>query len=154
MTSRAAKFAAAFAGLLAAHNIADYWVQHGADACDKQKPGTEGRRACVRHVATYTITTGLTVTVLDVALNLGLSSRGIAAGQAVSAVTHYLVDRGAPLRRIAAHTGSTDFIERITVVRKPGANPADVGPGTGAYALDQSWHIGWLAVAALATAIL
>jgi hypothetical protein len=26
--------------------------------------------------------------------------------------------------------------------------------GTGAYAIDQSWHIAWLAVAALATALL
>ena len=154
MTSRAARFAAVFAGLYAAHHIADHWVQHGADACDKQQPGRAGRAACGRHVTTYTITTGLTVTVLDAALNLGLSNRGIAAGQLISAVTHYVVDRGTPLRRIAAHAGSTDFIERVTVVRKPGDEPAVVGPGTGAYSLDQSWHTGWLAVAALATAIL
>jgi hypothetical protein len=154
VTSRAAKFAAVFAGLLAAHNIADYWVQHGGDACDKQKPGRVGQLACARHVTTYTITTGLTVTALDVALNLDLSGRGIAAGQLVSAVTHYVVDRGAPLRCIAAHTGSIDFIERVTVVRKSGQEAADVGPGTGAYSLDQSWHIGWLAVAALVTAVI
>lgn len=154
MTSLAAKFAAVFAGLYAAHHVADHWVQHGADAGNKQKPGRDGQAACARHVTTYTITTSFAVTALDAALQLGLSGRGIIAGQLVSAVTHYTVDRGAPLRRIAAHTGSADFIERVTVVRKPAEAPAYVGPGTGAYALDQSWHIGWLAVAALVTVVI
>lgn len=152
MTSRAAKFAAVAAVLYAAHQIGDHPVQNGGDSQHKQEPGLDGRRACRRHVATYTITTGLAVGVANAALGLNLTWPGIVAGQAISAFTHYPVDRGAPLRRMAARIGKLDFIEGITVVRQPGFPADDRGPGTGSYALDQAWHIGWLAVAALVTA--
>lgn len=154
MTSPAARFAAVFAVLYAAHEVGDQWVQYHEDAAHKQDQTAAGQHACARHVATYTTTTALAVGVANATLRLGLTWRGLIVGQAVSAATHYIVDRGLPLRRIASKIDKGGYIDKITVVRQPGAEMSAVGPGTGAYALDQSWHIGWLAVAALATAIL
>lgn len=142
MTSRAARFAATFAGLYAAHMVADHWVQTDQQACTKGKPGWDGRLACAQHVATYTAVAMLTAVGLNRALKLGLGWRGIAAGQAISAVTHYWADRRVPLERLADVTGHGDFYRRGEHL------------GRGSYALDQSWHIGCLAVAALVTAVL
>jgi hypothetical protein len=67
-------------------------------------------------------------------------------GLAVSALTHYVADRRAPLRGLAQSVGRSGFY-RLGAPR-PGHddNPS---LGTGAYALDQSFHYLWLFVAAL-----
>jgi hypothetical protein len=79
-------------------------------------------------------------------LRLGVSPRAAAAGLAVSALTHYMADRqGGHWRderprgvvRLAAITGHAGWLAR--------------DPGAG-YLLDQSWHKGWIAVAAAVTA--
>ena len=142
MTSRAARFAAVFAGLYAAHMIADHWIQSDHQAGHKSKPGRDGALACTQHVATYTATTTAVTASLNRALQLDAGWRGILAGQIISAATHYWADRRYTLEALADATGKGDFYRRGT----------DLGKGS--YALDQSWHIGWLAVAALATAIL
>jgi hypothetical protein len=142
MTSRAARFAAVFAGLYAAHQVADHWVQTDRQACTKGKPGWDGKLACAGHVASYTAVSSVTAVGLDRTLQLGLGWRGITAGQTISAVTHYWADRRAPLEQLADRCGKGDFYRR-------GENL-----GRGSYALDQSWHIGCLAVAALVTAVL
>lgn len=142
MTSRAARFAATFAGLYAAHMVADHWVQTDSQACAKGKPGKDGAIACAQHIASYTATTTAVTVGLNQALRLNAGWRGILAGQAISAATHYWADRRYTLEALADATGKGDFYRRGT----------DLGKGS--YAPDQSWHIGWLAVAALATAIL
>jgi hypothetical protein len=145
-TPAAATFAALFAALYAAHTVADHWVQtqHQADA--KGRPGWPGRLACLAHVTTYSLTALAAVALVAWRLGLDLAPGHLAAGLTVSAVTHYLADRRTPLRRLAELTGSGRFYALGTP--RPGRddNPSI---GTGAYALDQSWHIGWLLVAAL-----
>jgi hypothetical protein len=56
---------------------------------------------------------------------------------AASAFSHYLANRRAPLAWIAERAGSGLFY------RLSGAGM------NGAYLLDQSWHVGWLFIAAL-----
>jgi hypothetical protein len=69
---------------------------------------------------------------------------------AVSAISHYVADRRTPLRRLAGlldrPTGKPAFWS--LGLPRPGR---DDNPtlGTGAYALDQSWHVGWLLVATM-----
>jgi hypothetical protein len=143
MGSTAARFAATSAVLTASHEVADYWVQRDADAVAKGSPGWEGRAACARHVASYTMTQAVALYAADRALGLGLGWRRAAAGLAVSAATHYVADRsgdrwqeeGASTRlvRLARWKGSAGWLER-----DPGAGPL----------LDQAWHKGWVAVAA------
>lgn len=132
----AAVLAAVSAAYTAGHWAGDYWVQHEWQAVGKAAPGWPGRRACATHVATYTATLALAWWWLA----LPLSPAWIAAGLAVSAVTHYAADRRRPLRWLAARVGKLAH--------------HDLGEGlaTGAACLDQAWHWWWLFAAALITA--
>ncbi|MFI6653226.1 hypothetical protein ACIBI8_37255 [Streptomyces sp. NPDC050529] len=141
--STAARFAATYAVLTAAHEVGDYWVQRDAEAVAKGGHGVEGRAACARHVASYAATQAAALLVSDRVLRLGLDWRRAAAGLAVSAVTHYVADRSGGrwredgpstrLVRFARNTGHEGWL-----ARDPGAGPL----------LDQAWHKGWIAVAA------
>ena len=138
----AVRFAAAYAVLAASHEVADHWVQRDKEACTKGKPGPEGAKACAVHVATYTATQGLALLAADRLLGFGLRPGRAAAGLTVSAITHYIADRqGGHWRddhprgivQLAAATGHRGWLRR--------------DPGAG-YLLDQSWHKGWIAIAA------
>lgn len=144
-------FAGIGVGLLIAHTVADHWVQNGQDATAKGQRTNAGRKACARHVASYTAVTALTVAALWGVFGLDITWLGFAAGQLVSAVTHYWADRRFTLARLAGVLGKTEF--HALGAPRPGRddNPS---LGTGAYALDQSWHWAWLGVAAFLTAVL
>lgn len=149
--SDAGTFATVGLGLLVAHQVADHWVQTGWQAATKGQRGIAGRLACAAHVVSYTAVTACTVLALRWAFDLDITWLGFAAGQLVSAVTHYWADRRFTLARLAALTGRTPFF----VLGAPRAGRDDnPSLGTGAYALDQSWHWGWLGVAAFLTAVI
>jgi len=86
-------------------------------------------------------------------LGLRLSVWGLVVGLGVDAVTHGWADRRSTLAWLAKVTGKTEFYSLgtgthpahpVTAMGKPAAHL-----GTGAYALDQSFHHLWLLVAAL-----
>ena len=142
MTNRAAQFAAAYAALTASHEVADHWIQVDRDAVAKGGQGSAGRVACARHVASYTATQAAALYGVQRATGMRLSWKRAALGLAVSAVTHYVADRqGGHWRdenprgvvRLAASTGHAGWLQR--------------DPNAG-YLMDQSWHKGWIAVAA------
>jgi hypothetical protein len=145
----ASTFAAVFAALFVAHQVADHWVQTDHQARTKGAPGWPGRLACATHVATYTLTALAALAALALALGLPLDPGKVAAGLAVSAVTHYIADRRTPLAALAALVRLTGFM----ALGKPRPGHDD-NPcmGTGAYALDQSLHYLFLFVAALVIA--
>lgn len=134
MTDTAAIFAATLVTLLAAHSVADHWVQTDGQATTKGKPGMVGYLADFRHVATYTAT--LTGALLLMGWKCGIDYEPVpfVIGMAVTAVTHYWADRRVHLRALAVRIGKRGWVEN-----DPGAM----------YQLDQSWHIGWLLVTAL-----
>ena len=138
-TEAAATFAAVLGTYLVAHQGADYWVQTSHQAAHKGSPGWAGRWACAKHVATYTAT--LAVPQAGVAWWQGQAQRPrrVAAGLAVSAVTHYWADRRTTLARLAERFGLGGFYR------------AGTGLASGAAHLDQAWHWVWLGVAALVT---
>jgi putative flippase GtrA len=146
----AVTFAATLPALLVAHNVADHWVQTSYQGRAKGQRSHEGRMACLKHVGTYTVVTALTVALLWVAFGLPISPAGFVLGQVVSAVTHYWADRRFTLARLAVLIGADDFYQLGAPREGRDDNPS---LGTGSYALDQSWHWGWLAVAALLTAV-
>jgi hypothetical protein len=92
-TVAAATFAASAVALYAAHHAGDYWVQTDHDAAGKGGPGWAGRLACLRHVATYTLTQAVFLILTAAALDLHLAAWGVAPALLVSAGTHYLADR-------------------------------------------------------------
>ena len=138
MTGSTAIFAAVFAGLYVAHQVGDHWVQVDCQASRKAEKSWTGRLACASHVATYTLAAVVTLVTMNAALDdFNLSLWHTVAGLIVSAVTHYIADRRSPLAWLAKVTGHKTF---ITV---------NSGGISGPYLQDQSWHIGWLGVAAL-----
>jgi hypothetical protein len=143
-------FAVVLPGLLVAHSVADHWVQSSPQAAMKGTPGWPGRLACARHVASYTAVTAGVVLALVVVLDLGVNPWWVAAGQLVSAASHYWADRRTTLRRLAGRAGKAGFYTLGAPRPDRDDNPC---LGTGAYALDLSWHHGWLLVAALLTTV-
>ncbi|MGW2679320.1 transcriptional regulator [Streptomyces sp. NPDC001436] len=149
----AATFAAVFAALYVAHGVGDHWVQTSRQSADKGKPGRTGRLADTRHVVTLTVTKLVVLLSVTLLLDLRLSLAGLVAGLGVDAVTHWWADRRSTLARLAKACGLTDFynlgtgahpLHPVTSEGKPAAHL-----GTGAYALDQTFHHLWLLVAAL-----
>lgn len=180
----AVTFAVVAVGMLITHQVADHWVQTTAQATRKGLPGWPGRLACARHVASYTAMTAVGVGVLWWALRLGIHPVGFLAGQVVSAGSHYWADRRFTLQRLADRVGLGEFYRlgqprrelqavtddgnhivelEWTRVDRPGWDPLEGGVdapwdnptlGTGAYAMDQSWHWAFLGAAAFLTAVI
>lgn len=149
MNASAVTFAVVLPALLVAHNVADHWMQTNHQAVTKGQRGHAGRSACAAHVASYTAVTAVVVGLLWLVFDLDVSLPGFVAGQLVSAVTHYWADRRVTLARLAELVGKSAFYALGAPRASRDDNPS---LGTGAYALDQSWHWLWLFVAALVTA--
>jgi hypothetical protein len=136
--SPAEAFSAVGVALYGVHAVADHWVQTHGQATRKGHRAPDGVRACLAHVATYTLVASLAVVLLWYLLGLPITPAGFIAGQVISAASHYWADRRFTLRALAARLGKAEYYE---------------APG-GAYQLDQSWHLGWLVVVALVTALI
>ncbi|GIH93918.1 DUF3307 domain-containing protein [Planobispora siamensis] len=146
MTTDLAAFAATFAALFAAHSVGDHWVQTHHQACAKAAPTTAGRIACLKHVATLALTKAAALAALALFTGLRVHPLALLGGLAVDAVSHYWADRRVTLAALATAIGKRGFYE--LGAPRPGRDDTS-HLGTGAYALDQSWHIGWLFIAAL-----
>lgn len=142
----AATFAAAFVALYVAHSVGDHWVQTSHQSAHKGRPGWAGRLAGARHVATLTATKVAVLLPVVWLLDLRLSVLGIVVGLGIDAVTHWWADRRTTLAWLAKVTGKGEFYRLGAPRAGMGDNPHI---GTGAYALDQSFHHLWLLVAAL-----
>lgn len=142
----AARFAAVYAALTAAHEVADHWVQIDVQAVAKGDRTAAGAVACAKHVVTYTATQALALAAVNRGTGARLSWKRCALALAVSAATHYAADRQGGhwgdeqprgVVRLAAATGHATWLQR--------------DPGAG-YLMDQAWHKGWIAIAALIAA--
>jgi len=127
-------YAAVLVTLLVAHTVADHWVQTDAQAVAKVAAGWAGRSACLRHVASYSVTLLVALAVINWRLGLGLDPVRVTVVLVANAVTHYWADRRTGLLALARRLGKGGWL--------------DADPSAG-YKLDQSWHVGWLLVAAL-----
>ncbi|GGZ85281.1 DUF3307 domain-containing protein [Streptomyces bluensis] len=142
----AAVFAAVFIALYVAHSVGDHWVQTSHQSAHKGRPGWVGRLADARHVATLTATKVAVLLPVALLLDLHLSALGTVAGLAIDAASHWWADRRTTLAWLAKVTGKGEFY-RLGAPRAGHDDNPHIG--TGAYALDQSFHHLWLLVAAL-----
>ncbi|MEV8419983.1 transcriptional regulator [Streptomyces niveus] len=149
----AATFAAVFVALYVGHSVGDHWVQSSCQAADKGKPGWTGRLADARHVLGLTLTKMILLLPVIFLLDLRVSALGLVLGFTVDAVTHWWADRRSTLAWLAKVTGKSEFYSLGTPAHPAAPATADGGYaptlGTGAYALDQSFHHVWLLVGAL-----
>ena len=147
MTAEPAVFAAVFATLYAAHELGDHWVQTHHQALTKGRPDTTGRQACLRHVASLTAvkTTALVLVALVCGIVFPFNGALVVLALGIDAVSHYWADRRHTLAALAVRLGKGDFVRLGDGFTAP--------TGTGAYALDQSWHIAWLLVTSLLAAL-
>lgn len=141
-----ADFAAVFAALYAAHQVADHWIQTQHQADHKGQAGWIGRWNCAKHVATYGATQLTALALMAAVTGWRPTALTLAAGMAVNLASHYIADRRTPLFRLAMATGSAKFWRLGAPRPDRDDNPS---LGTGAYALDQSWHVGFLFLSAL-----
>lgn len=158
MSTRTLRGIAIFGALLATfgemHPFCDLFVQSSKDATTKGRPGWQGRRACAHHVATYTATQYAAAEAVTRALGAPVPIGPMLAGQALTAISHYMIDRRTLFTKVIRSrlVGKTEFLDYAHVLR-PGANPGvrDVhghpvylndagGPGTAYMELDQAAH--------------
>ncbi|MFE9298933.1 transcriptional regulator [Streptomyces niveus] len=149
----AATFAAVFVALYVGHSVGDHWVQSSCQAADKGKPGWVGRLADARHILGLTLTKMILLLPVVLLLDLRVSALGLVLGFTVDAVTHWWADRRSTLAWLAKVTGKSEFYSLGTPAHPAAPATTDGGYaptlGTGAYALDQSFHHVWLLVGAL-----
>ncbi|WP_042283375.1 DUF3307 domain-containing protein [Nocardiopsis alba] len=105
MTSSA--FPTVLAAMTAAHHVGDYLLQNDHQA--QHKP--ESWAANQAHVASYHLAQLTAVGLASHVLGLRLSPVRLAAGMAVSWVTHSVIDRRWPVRWWMTRTGSAAFYE-------------------------------------------
>jgi hypothetical protein len=141
-----AAFAAVFAALYAAHHLADQWIQTHSQATRKGLPGWVGRLACARHVATMTAAKASFLAITAATTGLPLVLWHAALGLAIDAASHYWADRRSTLARLAAAISKAEYFSLGSP--RPGHDD-NVTTGTGAYHLDQAWHIAWVWAVAL-----
>jgi hypothetical protein len=156
MSEQVAVFAATFCALYAGHHVGDYWVQTDHQARHKGAQGAEGVIACLTHVGSYIVTQFVCLILMGLATGWDAADGWwTVLALAVSGTTHYAADRrehGLMFRVARLLPGKADFM-RLGVPRAGVEIPAypEDGPpafvgdnpslGTGAWALDQAWHI-------------
>jgi hypothetical protein len=152
MNDSATVLSVSFAALYAAHQVGDHWFQTPTQALTKGGSGWAARAACARHVAVLLAVKTAALLAAFVVTGLPIRPGWWAAGLGADAVSHYWADRRTTLRALAAAFGPGKAAFFDLGAPRPGRddNPS---LGTGAYALDQSWHIGWLFIGALLIAI-
>ncbi len=143
-------FSAGFAALFAAHQVGDHWVQSSCQAAAKGGDSWRARIACAKHVTSLTVTKLVFLTPIVLVLGMTVHPLAAATGLLVDALSHYWADRRTTLARLADRVGKGEFYQLGTPRPDHDDNPS---LGTGAYALDQSWHIAWLVAAALILSI-
>lgn len=136
-----------FVSLWAAHKLADYWLQDGLTAHRKGEPGRAGASFCVYHVLVLTATQAVFLAAPALLGLVTIETRWqLLGGLAVNAVSHYVLDRREPLRRLMDAVGKGEFY-RLGMPRE--GRDDNVCLGTGQHALDQSGHFVFAWIAAL-----
>lgn len=147
-----------FVGMFAAHQFADHWIQTHDEALGKGGPGLAGQLYCLAHVSTLTAYKFGTLLMVYGATGIWPPLWAVALVLVLDGATHYWADRAAfhagkegrkvTLELVADKMGKSAFWNLgKTGVDAEGRPAASLG--TGAYALDQSFHVFMILLAAI-----
>lgn len=140
-------FASTFCALYAAHVFGDHWYgQSHRQALGKGARTREGQLHCLGHVLKLAVHKGAALLLLEHVTGLWIAPWVILLALLVDGVSHYWADRRYTLQTLAELTGKGGFYKLGQP--RPGHDDAP-HLGTGAYAMDQSWHVAWLFITAL-----
>ncbi len=143
--------------LYTGHQIADHWLQTRDQAYGKGGDGWPARLAGLRHVAVHAAVKTLVLAATWATVGLHVAAWALAVGLAVDGASHYWADRSSTLLWLAGAMDKVGPFGKADFYRLGAPRPGrDDNPsmGTGAAALDQSWHMVWLFIAALLAAAL
>lgn len=129
-----------------AHLLADHPFQPSEWAANKGRPCGAGRTACTKHVAVVVAFQAAFVTILALATGLTPDPTAILSGLAFTAWSHYWMDRRFTAAGLYQTIGKSGFASLGTP--RPGRND-NPSLGTGAYRMDQDWHILWIMITSL-----
>lgn len=132
--------------LVAAHNLADHPLQSSAWAAAKGRCDHEGRLACAKHVLVVVVLQAVAVLGVVALTDTAVSPLAVACGLAFTAWSHYWFDRRFTAAGLYEAIGKTGFA-RLGTPRPDHDDAPHLG--TGAYRMDQDWHVLWLAISAL-----
>jgi hypothetical protein len=149
---RAGRIAAVYAALWAAHDLGDHVVQTDDQAANKRHDVA----SLARHVGGYLATQAAALAALRAA-GVRMAPWRVAAGLAVSGLTHAFWDLRGPVLWLLTHTGSLHFAKPVVrtwfsvdglgavIDSHEGGVPHDVGaagalPLHGPYLADQALH--------------
>lgn len=127
MSNAAARTAVAYAAFRTAAGVGDFWAQTSHQAAHKADKGWGGRLVVARHAASYAGVQAVALVAVNVLTGAGMKPSRIAAAVIFSGVTHGVIDRRWPVRKLAEATGKKVFHDMG-------------GPLGGAFHLDQSAH--------------
>lgn len=156
-------FILTFIALYAGHQFADHWVQTHDEALAKGAPTLLGRLYCLAHVSSLTITKAAFLALAYAATGTWPPIWAAGLVLVLDGASHYWADRAAfhpgkegrrvTLEALAHRMGKTAFWNLGKTAVDADGKPA-ASLGTGAYALDQSFHVACLFLAALLLEVL
>lgn len=168
-------FLLTLAAVIPAHQLTDHWFQTLHQVQHKGDDSWAGRLACARHSAIHVLIAAPFLAVAFLLFDSDATLTGVVAGQAWTAVSHYVIDRRWTVQRVARWLGvvglSVDVFHdvgapRVHLVWAQRPSYPDTNRtfhelvsidqphiGTGRYALDQAAHHAALFLTALITAL-
>ena len=145
---RGVRLAVNVTSAIAAHEWGDQYAQGGPDGLDpieKGQPGPNGRKRCLRHVRSYTLTHAASQLALNTAIGIRTNPTVFVAGHATTGVLHYVMDRSRDSGRLVALLSKLPLMpDKVEYFQRGGQA-----------ALDQAWHwvclMGWATADAIAS---
>jgi len=125
----------------------DWWGQSNTVAGTKRRPGSEGRRACAKHVAIVTAAQAASLGLACVVTGRRLDLSRVVTGLAVNGASHFWADR-----RTGWETFIKEYLGKAEFYEKGKLKSEEYGTdclATGAHMLDRTWHDAWNIAAAV-----
>lgn len=98
-------------GLILGHLLGDFMIQQHSWSDQKARRTLRGQAHMAAHVLTYTLACWVAAYAAIHIENLNIGHGALAAGMAINAATHWVLDLRSPLERIVRATGHGGWLD-------------------------------------------